>query len=684
MKPVSLARALWVALVSCCGLFGPVLLAPSTASAAYTRPFLGEIARAANPSDKPCSEVERLASGSPCLKLSEGGGVALDGEGHLWVGSGTELDEFGPNEFLKSSSSGVVKNLAIESSASGNGEFYLSTAGGVEVFNPNGAYVETWKGFAQPHVAVDNSPETDPQDPSRCSLANCIVYVSTAGQSGGIGKFDSAGEDLPFAFAAECEHIQCGYVKGNEITGPPAASGCRFEGSTPGALAVDSRGDIFVAAPECKSVLEYLPSGEFFRAFGFEKPEVPRLGPEQGIGTAQGVAVDPVTNHLLVAFEASVAGGGHVGAVDEFAVETGKFVGQVSETSEGEQLREPHELAVDFRGDVYVVDQESDVVDVYGEGRELPAPGEVQTEPAEQTATGFKLKGKLNPEGSPTTYYFIYKKSGEVECEDLEGCGPETMHGGPLTGGSEQEVPPLEVTGLTPGVTYVYWLIARNADGTVRSNELTFTVDAQPSIESESVANVTEHEATLEGQINPRGAWSFETTYVFEYGTTTEYGASTPTPPGVIHNGYCGQVCEITTPVPVSETLIGLQPGTTYHYRIVATNEWGTNHGKDATFTTLSSRAHPLGSEEKPSSGGQQTTGGGPSAGTCPGNVATPPECAVKDLYEPKPKPKPLTRAQKLTKALEQCKKEPKRKRAKCDKQAESKYGATAKKHKKK
>jgi hypothetical protein len=102
-------------------------------------------------------------------------------------------------------------------------------------------------------------------------------------------------------------------------------------------------------------------------------------------------------------------------------------------------------------------------------------PGEVLVEPAEQTSSGFKLKGKLNPENSPTTYYFIYKLASAVECEDLEGCGPSTTHEGPLTGDTEQEVIPAEVAGLEPNTTYIYWLIARNAKGTVRSNELTFT-----------------------------------------------------------------------------------------------------------------------------------------------------------------------------------------------------------------
>ena len=38
----------------------------------------------------------------------------------------------------------------------------------------------------------------------------------------------------------------------------------------------------------------------------------------------------------------------------------------------------------------------------------------------------------------------------------------------------------------------------------------------------------------------------------------------------------------------VSQTIGGLQPQTTYHFRLVATNEGGTTYGADASFTTQS------------------------------------------------------------------------------------------------
>jgi NHL repeat len=63
------------------------------------------------------------------------------------------------------------------------------------------------------------------------------------------------------------------------------------------------------------------------------------------------------------------------------------------------------------------------------------------------------------------------------------------------------------------------------------------------------------------------------------------------------------------------------------------------------------------------------TTAFGPS-----GNLAPPAESQLP----PKPTPKPLTRAQKLVKALRACAKKPKRKRASCRKQARRRYGVTA------
>ncbi len=94
-------------------------------------------------------------------------------------------------------------------------------------------------------------------------------------------------------------------------------------------------------------------------------------------------------------------------------------------------------------------------------------------------------------------------------------------------------------------------------------------------IESESVRNVASTSATLQAQVNPGGG---EATYHFEYGTSVSYGARIPSSDAEVGSGSEG--------IGVALEAQGLQPGTTYHYRVVATNALGPVDGADGTFTT--------------------------------------------------------------------------------------------------
>ena len=86
--------------------------------------------------------------------------------------------------------------------------------------------------------------------------------------------------------------------------------------------------------------------------------------------------------------------------------------------------------------------------------------------------------------------------------------------------------------------------------------------------------------ATLAGGVYPN---SLDTTYFWQYGTTTSYDSqSTAAGAG---SG--------TAPVLTSTTLTGLAPSTTYHYRLVAQNSAGMSYGYDYTFTTANAGANP-------------------------------------------------------------------------------------------
>ena len=98
--------------------------------------------------------------------------------------------------------------------------------------------------------------------------------------------------------------------------------------------------------------------------------------------------------------------------------------------------------------------------------------------------------------------------------------------------------------------------------------------DIAPTVTTSDATSVAASTATLNGSVNPNG---LSTTYYFEYGTTTNYGSTTTST-----DAGTG-----TTAISVSADLTGLSEGTTYHFRLVATNSVGTSNGDDKTFTTL-------------------------------------------------------------------------------------------------
>ena len=63
--------------------------------------------------------------------------------------------------------------------------------------------------------------------------------------------------------------------------------------------------------------------------------------------------------------------------------------------------------------------------------------------------------------------------------------------------------------------------------------------------------------------------------------------ATQTNPTGYGDNGRTRSAGGGTSAVSVKETAGGLTPGTTYHYRLVATNQGGTSVGRDRTFMLL-------------------------------------------------------------------------------------------------
>ena len=94
-----------------------------------------------------------------------------------------------------------------------------------------------------------------------------------------------------------------------------------------------------------------------------------------------------------------------------------------------------------------------------------------------------------------------------------------------------------------------------------------------PTATTGTASNQAQSSATVSGTVNPNGT---DTSYFFQYGTTTAYGSNTPST-----GAGAGSADEAA-----SANLTGLTSSTTYHYRLVAVSSAGPTLGADQTFTT--------------------------------------------------------------------------------------------------
>jgi hypothetical protein len=102
-----------------------------------------------------------------------------------------------------------------------------------------------------------------------------------------------------------------------------------------------------------------------------------------------------------------------------------------------------------------------------------------------------------------------------------------------------------------------------------------------PNVVTGNVSDVSSTRATLLGTVDSEGS-DLATTYYFQYGPNTAYGSTAPLGDGTI----AAALNPIPDPQAVSAPLTGLQPNTTYDYRLVALNADGETAGPNQTFFT--------------------------------------------------------------------------------------------------
>jgi hypothetical protein len=268
------------------------------------------------------------------------------------------------------------------------------------------------------------------------------------------------------------------------------------------------------------------------------------------------LAVDPVSGELYVVEPSEIAQYESSGAlVGRFAPGAGLGVAVNSSSR-----------------DVYVAqgEEEAETIGVYDT---IVLPSATTGAALSITSQAATLQGEANPQGGTlTTCEFEYGTESSygsvVPCASLPGPGNSFV---PVSA---------QVTGLEPNRLYHYTLTVSDGSHTLKGKDATFTTrKAPPTVNGQPAfaSNVSQLGATLDGVVDPGNVL---TSYHFAYGTTIAYGSVAPVP-------------DESVPIdnhdnPVTQVLVGLKPGTIYHFALIANSPGGTTVGPDETFQTPS------------------------------------------------------------------------------------------------
>ena len=392
------------------------------------------------------------------------------------------------------------------------------------------------------------------------------VYVGDSGDNS-ISKFEPSGNLIP-SWATEGQISGLNPLNGIAVNGAGelfALTETAFHyseagslssefgvprGTSPSGLAIDGEDNLYKAdgSPE---ITKFTDTGE-------------NLGEPDGRSDAVGLAIDPTSNDLYVV--QSGAGG----FVNHFAHNCGQDCAPLDEFGAG-QLAEPQGISIAAAtDDAYVANRGAGDVVVF----DAVAPYVRTGSASHLSQTGATISGHLDPGGRGNITECKFEYGPTSTYGQSVPCSPNPEENPPASNFSVPTEVKAELSGLQSGSTYHFRLVAANAIGSGSGADQTFATVQPPSIDALKTSAVTATTAELEAKINPNGA---DTHCHFEYGPTPAYGQTAPCP-------NQEDIGEGETVVPVSVKLSGLDANTVYHFRVIASNQWGSAESEDQTF----------------------------------------------------------------------------------------------------
>jgi hypothetical protein len=484
------------------------------------------------------------------LTLGFGNLLAIGPSDVLYVGDGEGIQEFGhEGEYLRGislvpfASEGAVRALAVGA----GGELYVSYAAGGFINQREGIVYEL----------DSNGAETSHFDTPHEVFALAVdpdggIVVSESGQGYGV-RYSVTGAELgifaPPGGAGSMSGLAFGVAGAQLYSADSGMQDVETYEAAPVAEPVTSPSPTCLTGVErdtsvtfdCVLMGEVNPESVGSTAAWFEYGSTPALGSKTSIESV-------VTGDVLVPIKVTVIG-----------------------LRPNEQYY--YRLAVE--------DKNTGGEAVYGKilVRSTPpvAPRSVCGEPqvAYVTFSSALLSCVVNPENANTVYRFQYGICANItECSGVLETAPlESAAYGSLAVAQT-------VKELMPSTTYRYRLTAINEHEEAASGqEGSFTTAPLPSpiVSTEAASEVTATSATVNGVVEASG---IEATYMFELGVYN--GANT-----VYSTIASGPTSAESETVGESFTLAGLQPGTTYSYRLAVANAYGVVSGGPVQFTTL-------------------------------------------------------------------------------------------------